>query len=400
MDLLQKFNQYVLSERLFGKTDKLVLAVSGGVDSVVLCELCKRSGFDFVIVHCNFQLRGEESARDENFVRVLATKYEVEFFIKKFDTEIYAKENKLSIQVAARDLRYSWFNEILQSPNPHILQSAHPHILTAHHANDNIETLLMNFFKGTGIAGLRSIQPKQNNIVRPLLFALKQDLRNFAKENSLDFVEDSSNLSDKYTRNYFRNQLIPSITKVYPEVEQNLIENISRFRDIEILSGQSVSRQKKKLVVEKGKELRIPVRKLMKTEAAKTILYEILKDYAFTPHQIHFAMDLLVAASGKYIKSASHRLLKDRDWLILTPIDHSISENILIEEGDKEIRFPDGILIFTAKTSSREIDPSPSSACLDAALITFPLLMRKWKQGDYFYPLGMNKKKKLSRFAE
>ncbi|MEO6540828.1 MAG: tRNA lysidine(34) synthetase TilS, partial [Ferruginibacter sp.] len=216
MDLLKEFQQYIKAQNLFQPKDKLLLAVSGGVDSVVLCELCKQAGYDFVIAHCNFQLRGEESERDENFVRELGKKYEVEVLVKKFDTNKYAQENKLSIQVVARELRYAWFNELLakikNDLNPE--GSASPFrglggLLTAHHANDNTETLLMNFFKGTGINGLHGILPKQGNIIRPLLFAKKEELSAFAAANRLAFVEDSSNAADKYTRNYFRNQLIP-----------------------------------------------------------------------------------------------------------------------------------------------------------------------------------------------
>ncbi len=218
----------------------LLVAVSGGVDSVVLCELCKQAGFNFSVAHCNFQLRGDESQRDEQFVKSLSEKYGVPYFVKKFETEQYAQKNKLSIQVAARDLRYEWFNQI-----------AIHHILTAHHANDNIETLLMNFFKGTGINGLRGILPKNGKIVRPLLFATKDEIKKFAAENHLSFVEDSSNISDKYTRNFFRNQFIPSIQKVFPQVEKNLMDNVERFRDIEILYQQSIIKHKKKLLEKK-----------------------------------------------------------------------------------------------------------------------------------------------------
>ncbi|MDQ6762843.1 MAG: tRNA lysidine(34) synthetase TilS, partial [Bacteroidota bacterium] len=224
MILPDKFTSYIKKHRLFSAKDQLLVAVSGGVDSVVLCELCKIAGFNFTIAHCNFQLRGEESDRDEAFVRSLAESYQVKAFIKKFDTEKFAGDNKLSIQVAARELRYTWFEELrleienrqhtiekqkLSGMRPHRKSDiVHPtFILTAHHANDNIETLLMNFFKGTGIAGLRAIQPRQGKIIRPLLFAKKEEILNFAGENNLRFVEDSSNLSDKYTRNYFRNQL-------------------------------------------------------------------------------------------------------------------------------------------------------------------------------------------------
>lgn len=391
MNLLHRFIDFIKKENLFQPKDKLLLAVSGGVDSVVMCELCKQAGFDFVIAHCNFQLRGEESDKDENFVRELAGKYNVEIFVKKFMTEKYAEEKKMSIQVSARELRYGWFSSFIGEESKYIL--------TAHHANDNIETLLMNFFKGTGINGLQGILPKQSYIIRPLLFAKKEELLEFAKENDLKYVEDSSNASDKYTRNYFRNQLIPSIQKVFPQTEENLLHNIQRFSEIGILYQQSIDLHKKKLLEKKGEEIHIPVLKLLKSQPLATIVYEIIKDLGFTSHQAQEVIKLLKSDSGKYVQSPSHKIFRNRNWLIISPNNTAVAENILIEENDKSIQLGNGELKIE-KLIVANLKPSTdnSVAMLDADEITFPLLLRKWKQGDYFYPLGMNKKKKLSRF--
>src|SRR5450759_42649 len=346
MNLLKKFTDFIKKENLFQPKDKLLLAVSGGVDSVVLCELCKLAGFDFVIAHCNFQLRGEESKRDEQFVRELTKKYNVEIFVKKFDTEKYAEENKLSIQVAARELRYGWFNQIVNGNAGFIRHSPLTihHILTAHHANDNIETLLINFFKGTGISGLRGILPKHGNIIRPLLFAKKEELIEFAKENNLSYVEDSSNVSDKYTRNYFRNQLIPSVQKVFSQAEDNLLNNIQRFKDIETLYQQSIELHKKKLLEKKGEEIHIPVLKLFKSDPLPTIVYEIIKDFGFTSNQTEDVIKLLNSDSGKYVQSHTHKIIKNRNWLIITSSLTTVAENILIEEEDKVVEFLNGKL--------------------------------------------------------
>ena len=406
MNLLEKFKAYIKQQNLFQPKDKLLLAVSGGVDSVVLCELCKQAGYDFTIAHCNFQLRGEESDRDENFVKELGKKYAVEVLVKKFETEKHAAENKLSIQVAARELRYTWFNELLtkikSDLNPEGYNGQLPTanvFLTAHHANDNIETLLMNFFKGTGINGLHGILPKQGKIIRPLLFAKKEVLTEFASANNLKFVEDSSNALDKYTRNYFRNQLIPDLQKIFPQVDDNLINNIERFREIEILYQQSVHLTKKKLLEPKGNEIHIPVLKLLKTVPLKTILYEIIKDYGFTPHQTEETIALLKSETGKYIQSATHRVLKNRNWLIISPVESTETENILIEEKDKLVEFQQGKLsVELLSTTNHKPQTTNQIAQLNAAEIKFPLLLRKRKPGDYFYPLGMQKKKKLSRF--
>lgn len=398
MDLLQRYKAFIQKENLFSQKDKLLLAISGGADSVVLCELCKQAGYDFDIAHCNFQLRGEESERDAIFVKNLAEKYNVTFYYKKFDTEQYAANNTLSIQEAARKLRYEWFAELLQNINKPATGNLQSKILTAHHANDSIETMLMNFFKGTGIAGLHGILPKQNNIVRPLLFAFKYELKQFAEENELQYVEDSSNESNKYTRNYFRNQLIPALQKVYPQVEMNLQLNTGRFRETELLYQQAIEWHKKKLLEKKGNEFHIPVLKLQKTIPLVTVIYELVKDFGFTPSQINDVINLLQSESGKFVQSATHRIIKNRNWLIISPNKTEEADNILIDVKGT-YKFANGKIKLSFNSNKPFTpDTSPLTAQLDAADIKFPLLLRKCKQGDYFYPLGMTKKKKLSRF--
>lgn len=401
MDLYQEFIKYIQANHLFEKKDHLLLAVSGGTDSVALCKLCFQTGFHFEIAHCNFKLRGEESDRDENFVRGLAKKYEADIYVKEFETEKFAWENKISIQVAARELRYEWFNDLLISVKGKtaIDNQTNSYLLTAHHADDNIETLLMNFFKGTGIKGLQGILPKQGKIIRPLLFAKREEIERFTKENNLEFVEDSSNNSDKYTRNYFRHQLIPAVEKKFPQAKENLINNIERFGEIEILYQQSIQLYKKNLLEYKGNEIHIPVLKLAKSKPLTTIIYEIVKEFGFTAHQTPEVIHLLGSGSGKYISSSTHKILKNRSWLIIAPLNTIQSNHILIEESDTKIDFEEGTLqLKTYFNQEKKPTNSDSIALLDLKNIAFPLLLRKWKEGDYFYPLGMQKKKKLSRF--
>ncbi|MDQ6904418.1 MAG: tRNA lysidine(34) synthetase TilS [Bacteroidota bacterium] len=415
MSLLHRFKNYIATENLFQKKDRLIVAVSGGVDSIVLCKLCHQANFSFEIAHCNFQLRGAESKRDEAFVSALGEKYNIKVFIKKFGTKSYAEEHKVTTQVAARELRYKWFDELMAlekaqslSPNESEKKSNKnssdaqklnsTFLLTAHHANDSIETLLMNFFKGTGIKGLHGILPKQGKIVRPLLFAKKEELISFANENNLLFVEDSSNASDKYTRNYFRNQIISSLQTLYPRVDENLLGNIERFKDIETLYGQAIQLHKKNLLEYKGDEVHIPVLKLLKAKPSKTIIYEIIKDFGFTTNQVKDVLHLLVSETGKYINSATHKIIRNRKWIIITPQYSTEVSVIVIAETDSEINFEMGkIKIEKQERGDAKILDDQTTAMLDTKYITFPLLLRKWKQGDYFYSLGMQKKKKIGK---
>jgi len=418
MNLLQHFFLQIKTANLFSPKDKLLIAVSGGVDSVVLCELCKQAGYDFSIAHCNFKLRGEESERDEQFVRKLGEKYGVEVLVKEFETETYGAENKISIQEAARELRYHWFSQIwIQKMNASVETAIEPEttvpgwhvpntryfVLTAHHADDNNETLLMNFFRGTGLHGLTGIPETGavevfNFIKRPLLQFSKEELLAFAKENNLDFVEDSSNQSSKYTRNFFRNELIPAISRVYPQVKENLQDNIRRFKEIEKLYQFSVGELKKKLCCEKDDEIHIPVKQLMAYDNT-ALIYEIISAYGFNEKQVEEVVKLADSDSGKYIQSpeGNYRIIKHRHWFIISPVATIASANIIIEKEDKKIRFESGELKIE---TSNNLKPSTSNniVSLDSKEIQFPLLLRKWKTGDYFYPLGMKKKKKINRF--
>lgn len=395
MDLLTRFNEFVFKNNLFQKKDRLLLAVSGGVDSVVLCELCKQAGYDFVIAHCNFQLRGEESERDEVYVRGLANKYDVEVYVKRFNTATVATSEKKSIETAARDLRYQWFYELINKQTDKPIN----HILTAHHADDSIETAVMNFFRGTGIAGLHGILPSQGKIKRPLLFARRMEIEQYAKENNLDFVTDSTNVETVYTRNFFRNEILPLIKRNYPGADKNVLATISRMQEAELLYKQAIDFHKRKLVEQKDNEIHIPVLKLLKTEPLATVLYEIISGYGFTSNQVSDAIALLKSESGKYIQSSTHRIIKNRNWLIITSLINEESQNVLIEQNGNRIEFENGILLFEQIENQQfKIQNNTALAQLDASEIKFPLLLRKWKQGDYFYPLGMKKKKKLSRF--
>lgn len=416
--ILSRFQQYIQQHNLFQPKDQLLLAVSGGVDSVVLVDLCAKAGYNFSIAHCNFQLRGEESEGDELFVRSLGQKYNVEVLVKKFETAAYATEQKLSIQEAARVLRYEWFEEIVNgqrsmvnSENSAAALATHhlpltTHLLTAHHADDNNETLLMNFFRGTGLHGLTGIPVAYGDIKRPLLSFTKEELLQYAAENNLQYREDSSNQSSKYTRNFFRNEIIPAIEKVYPQVKQNLQDNLERFKSIEVLYQLATQQLIKKLCKPKGAEVHIPAKQLLQYNN-RALIYEIIKPYGFTEKQIAEVEKLAVAETGKFITSPilAFRIIKNRAWLVIAPAEDAEVGHVIVE-GPGTIGFVLGLLEVKQTSVSNEQNPnskfqipnSNTEVLLDAKHIAFPLLLRKWKTGDYFYPLGMKKKKKVARF--
>jgi tRNA(Ile)-lysidine synthase len=392
MNLLQQFEKNIRNQNLSLQTDRLLLAVSGGIDSVVLCELCKQAGLNFSIAHCNFSLRGEESERDEQFVRSLGEKYGVRVWVKKFDTNRYAVENSISVQEAARNLRYQWFAGLRK-------EEGFARTLLAHHADDNMETLLMNFFRGTGLQGLTGIPAgdKKSGLLRPLLHFRKNEIEAFAKENHLQWAEDSSNLSVKYTRNFFRHELLPAVKKAYPQAEENLLNNIERFKKANAVYQSCIEKLKQEVCEQGPAEMRMPVKKLLRYSHT-SLVYEIIKEYGFGEKQVDEVMKLTAAESGKFIENGQYQIIKHGNWLVIA--QKAIhADMIAIEKGRQQIQFSGGVLELRFIAKDRlNLSKSASVAQLDAKHIEFPLLLRKWKQGDYFYPLGMPKKKKLARF--
>ncbi len=375
----------------------LLLAVSGGVDSVVLANIVAASGIDFSILHCNFQLRGEESERDEQFVRSLAKRYGKVIHVKRFDTASIVEERKSAVQEVARDLRYAWFEEArteYQEKN----DDKTVWIAVAHHADDNIETVLINLFRGTGLQGLTGMEPYHGKIVRPLLNLRKEEIRAYAVAHGLDSVEDSSNATNDYTRNYFRNELIPGIKQVYPSVEKNLFHTINRLKEADILYRNALKQVFEKMVELKGDEYHVPVLLWKQASPLTTVTYELIRDFGFSAAQTTEVIKLLDAENSSYIVSKTHRLIRNRNWMIIAPLakehDHLL---IPVDTDDNTVVFAEGILKL-ASTTSATIPGTNSEVLIDADELQYPMLLRPWKQGDYFYPLGMPKKKKISRF--
>jgi tRNA(Ile)-lysidine synthase len=398
MSLLEQFKAHIASHCLFGREDLLILAVSGGSDSMVLTDLCKRSGFDFVLAHCNFQLRGEESLRDQQFVKEYAERNNIPFYTVSFDTLEYISINKLSIQEGARQIRYKWLNELADKLANEKRQQTY--ILTAHHADDQIETLMMHFFRGTGLKGLTGIPEKNGRVIRSLLGFTKKELLAYLEENNIQFVEDKSNLTSDYTRNFFRNEIIPAIEKVYPSVKENLLDNIQRFKSTDSLYRKILAPLLYKIVKQKGNEKLISIQTLLNYNS-DTLIYELIHPYGFSERQIEELKKLSNAISGSFIEAANthYRIIKHRNHFVIAPPASKDAGIILIEETDKNVFYESGMMQLEMKEDKPSvISTDINIALLDTKNIRFPLLLRKWKEGDYFYPLGMRKKKKIARF--
>lgn len=355
---------------------------------MVLTHLCLHCNLQFSLAHCNFNLRGEESDGDEDFVMQLAEDLEVEVFIQNFDTQSYAREHKLSIQMAARELRYQWFEELA-------LQLQFDYVLTAHHADDNLETFLINLSRGTGLDGLVGI-PKQNGkLLRPLLSFSRADIETYAAKQKLSWREDSSNASVKYLRNQLRLEVIPKLKELNPRLLQNFSktqEHLWQSKQIVDLAIDQIYKQ----VVDKVEDNTVffNAEKLLGLPHLEACLYELFKTYAFT--EWTDVNDLLSAQTGKFVQSKTHRLLKNRNQLILTPVAGNILFNSKIPSGVASLETPLGTISF------EEVDKMAENKAdciyVDKDLLKFPLTVRHWENGDYFYPFGMQGRKKLSKF--
>lgn len=390
--MIEKFLQFVSQKNLFNPSDKVLLAVSGGIDSVVMSHLFYKAKLNFAIAHCNFGLRGEESDQDELFVKKLTKKFKVPFYSESFDTENFAQEEKVSIQMAARTLRYRWFEQLLQTEGYHYLA-------TAHHLNDTIETVLFNITKGTGISGLHGIQLKNGYIIRPLLFADKEEMYAYVVENQLSWREDSSNQTSKYHRNLIRNEVIPLLKNINPGLEETIKQTIEKIGSVERIFEADINRLRQSVVREESGAVYIDFVRLQKELEPVIKLYELIKPYHFSYIQAKDIWHILEAESGRYFDSPTHTLVKDRTALIITARNFQQYMSASIESGQQEFK-NEFIHLEINEIAAEEftIPTDASIACLDLQTLQFPLKLRKWKEGDWFCPLGMNKKKKLSDF--
>ncbi len=377
---------------------KLLLAVSGGVDSMVLLELCHQAGLEVIVAHCNYHLRGQDSDDDEALVAQECEEKNIPFFKRDFYLNLDNTDEKFNIQSQARKLRYSWFQSFIREKKADL-------ILTAHHIDDAVETMLMNFFKGTGIAGLRSIMEFRDNILRPLIKIRRSEILVYAVQNQVQWRDDASNVDGKYYRNQVRNKIIPFLEENIVNVKEVFYASLVRFLDIEKMFNAQIEIQRKKLVTQKGNDFYLPVLKLKKLDIINSVLFEIIKDYGFNQHQVKDALHLLDAESGRYISSSTHRIIRNRNFLIITPLSDVESNVIVVDQSfisksSHTTTLKHSTFIFSIKENV-DIKTLPTDAAnvwINLEEVQWPLIMRPWRAGDYFYPLGMSKKKKIARF--
>ena len=391
--MLEQFTQFINQQALFRQDQKVLLAVSGGIDSVAMLSCFKEAGvFNFAVAHCNFSLRGEESDADEAFVKKLAKKAKVPFFSHSFDTKAFAEQEKISIQMAARQLRYAWFGKLMDNHGFHYLA-------TAHHQNDLVETVLFNLTKGTGIAGLHGIKCKAGRIIRPLLFADKSQIYDYVAEKRLVWREDASNESRKYARNLIRKEVVPVLKTINPDLEDSIRSSSERVSQVEEIFYAHVNDIREKSFQKKENDLFIDLNVLKACNINAVVLYELVREFGFEYAQVKIIYEKIFEGPGKVFLTPAFQLNVDRKFLIVTPRDldgfvpDSITE-IQPEFNSKWLKMRFSML----DGAGFQISSSDLTAALDCEKLKFPLEIRKWKQGDYFFPLGMKHKKKLSDF--
>jgi len=393
MEALSQLQSFIKQHALFLKEESVLLAVSAGRDSVLMARLFKAAGYRFGIAHCNFNLRAKESEQDERFAEELADELEVPFYIHRFDTLEYASANHISVQMAARDLRYEWLEKIRS-------EFDYQYIAVAHHQNDVIETMLLNLTRGTGISGLHGILPKNGKLIRPLLYLSRDEIDELVKREAYTYREDSSNLSVKYSRNKLRLEVIPVLKELNPALEQTFEANRKRFAELEVLLNLRVQEIKERLFTRLADdEFEISIAELKHLNPLNTLLYGLFHPYGFTETVLNDLAQAWDGKPGKVFNSATYQLLLDRGHIILSRINEDNAEDVLLKSTStaciwNKQKFECKIV----PVSQFELSKNENIAQLDYDKLSFPLTFRSWKNGDHFQPLGLKQKKKLSDF--
>lgn len=396
--MLSEFITYLQEQQLARLSrDRVLLAVSGGMDSMTLLHLCQRARLQVGIAHCNFQLREQESDADAAFVAQTAADLGLPYHQVAFDTQAVAEAKGHSIQVAARQLRYAWLEEVRE-------REGYDHIAVAHHQNDVIETLILNLTKGCGIRGLHGIYPRRGHLIRPMLFATRAEILDYVKEHNIAYREDSSNASTYYARNALRHQVVPVLRKLNPQIEETFERNIEHFRDTERLYHYAIEQLRQTHTFERDGRLWIDIEGVAQSPAPESLLYELLLPFHFKPRKIHYLYRRRAEESGAIYTSPTHQLLKDRQYWIIQPIpDLDAPQRLVLPSNipDDSLDLPPRHRLDWAHTERSPQTPpmSATQVCLDETKLDFPLHLRHWQQGDVFYPAGMGgKQKKVSKF--
>jgi tRNA(Ile)-lysidine synthase len=389
--MIRQFSFFIEHNRLFCKTDRILLAVSGGMDSAVMANLFNHAGYNSGLAHCNFGLRGKQSDGDEEFTRKLAEKLRVPFFVRRFDTSAYASRQKISVQMAARELRYEWFEEVRS-------REKFEFIATAHHLDDQIETFLINMLRGTGISGLHGILPLQDRIIRPMMFAFRREIADYAVQNRVSFREDSSNREDKYIRNKIRLKIIPLLEEINPEFRKTITSEIGRIRQWEQVGRKEIERKSTEIVSHQQDRILVDLRALKKTDPAGLYAWEILSAYGFTSSVVSGILASAAANSGKTFISTEFKAVKDRETLIIRKHHKAATVRVKkISERTRHISKPLRLKFIVLDNSKQSSIPEGKKfASLDFGKLEFPLEIRKWSEGDRFHPFGLRGIKKVS----
>ncbi|PPL04444.1 tRNA lysidine(34) synthetase TilS [Parapedobacter indicus] len=389
MSVAERFIQYLHEQALCQPHQRLLLAVSGGKDSVMMTRLFVESGYAVGIAHCNFGLRGEESEADEALVYQLAKTLDVPFYVTRFDTVLYARQEGISIQMAARELRYAWFETICVSQD-------YDYIAVAQHRNDHVETLIFNLVRGTGLAGLQGIRPKRGRIIRPMLFLNAAEITAYVQQHGLEYRDDASNFSTKYARNKIRMEVIPKLKELNPDLEETLTKNMAHFSDAYVVLQRYIEHLRTQLFSERAEgEWHIPVVGLASLDPQQFLLYELFKPFGFTEAVLSDLASSLGGTPGKQFVSPSHVLYIDREEVVLTSKKAVYEETVLLEKGETRVQWGEYNFKFHL-SSHTEVETASHIGQFDAHKIIFPLRIRSWRKADMFQPLGMKGHKKLS----
>ncbi len=378
--MIRRFKEYIDRQHLFAQGEKVLAAVSGGADSSVLCHLLHSAGFSFDIAHCNFNLRPGDCDRDEQFVRQMAERYGVECHVARFETRNYATANHLSIEEAARDLRYGYFKKLLA-------EHGYAVVATAHHSDDSAETFFINLMRGTGIAGLRGIPPRTGNVVRPMLCFSRTDILSYAGQNGIDFVTDSTNSSLDYRRNRVRHQLLPLLREMAPGFDATLARTIANLADTELVYNESIENLRNRIVRHTAEADILPISELTGLNPRRTLMFELLKPYGFnsaTAAEIDATLD---GQPGSVFLSPTHRLVRDRDALVVESLGTANHEQTFA-----------ATVVDAAEVTPEMLRNSHLTAYFDADRVKMPLSMRPWRDGDRFTPFGMHGSRLVSDF--